>query len=136
MSCASISHDDASQVCNKIDEIRILPFKWENVDDEAYNQIIAEGYPVVPCLIDRISDTTTMPDPRQGPPYEGVTVGDVAFFVFLDISKQDLKSFLPKAVEDQFETQGVYAYFKFVEDPDNRKLLQENVREWMNDKEK
>ncbi len=90
------------------------------------------GYAVVPCLIDKVTDTTTMRDPRSEPgfPDVEVTVGDIAFFLLVDIIKINFTEPLPSDVRKQYEESGVYAYFKFVKNPGNRKKLQDNLRAW------
>lgn len=136
VACA-ISRDSFSQqysrkLCERIQDIRVLPFKDERGEDEIYNSIREAGDSAIPCLIDRISDTTIMPDPRQSPHYDQITVGDVAFFVLVGIAgeEENFANFLPNDIKMKYHEQGVYAYFQFVKAIDNRKMLQENVRQW------
>lgn len=129
----SFSDQSVHTLCNRIDEIKVIPFKGEYVDDEVYNKIVKIGVPIIPCLIDKMSDTNIMTDPRKAPPYNGITVGDVAFFVLLNITEKRIEYFLPEHIKDEYENQGVYAYFKFIENPKNRDLVQKKVRQWFND---
>lgn len=119
-----------NNLCNRIEEISILPFKGEPVDDEVYNGLLKMGTSALPCLIERISDTKKMTDPGQAPPYEGIAVGDVAFFVFLDIVHLSPEYFLPEKIKQKYKKDGIYAYFKFVQSPKQRKVIQNNLREW------
>lgn|GEM_PF-3058687 len=119
--------------CNRVNEIKILPFKGEYVDDEVYNGLINLGKPAARCLVKKIVDNTVMVDPRKTPPYEGITVGDVALFVLLDITKQNLENILPPPVRDEYTKEGIYAYFRFVEKPENRKIIQKNAYNLVNE---
>ena len=119
--------------CNRISEIKTLPFYDEEVDDPAYNALIAAGEKVIPCLIEKVNDTTPMPDPRQAPKVDTV-IGDVAFFVLLNTTKVDLMKLLPPEVQKKFDEEGVYAYFRYTENKNNRKKLQEKLYEWYRDK--
>lgn len=120
----------ASDLCDRISEIKKLPFKGERIDDDAYNAFIEAGEAAIPCLIERITDTTKTRDPRQTPVYLDVRVGDVAYFVLVRISKIDFVEMMPPDVQKRFEPEGVYAYFEFVQNYKNRKWLQNRVREW------
>lgn len=138
LSCAaeeeSSAEQNPSELCERIQEIRILPFKGEPVEDEVYNEMIKAGDSVVPCLIDKMADATIMADPRQSVHFGGTRVGDVAFWVILYISGEDLTCFLPEDIRAKWKDHGIYAYFGFVKDPENRKVMQENVRQWFHDR--
>jgi len=123
---------DVAMLCNRVSEINVLPMKGERGEDSTYDACIDAGYAVVPCLIDKVTDTTTMRDPRSEPgfPDVEVTVGDIAFFLLVDIIKINFTEPLPSDVRKQYEESGVYAYFKFVKNPGNRKKLQDNLRAW------
>ena len=125
---------NALDLCNKVHEIRTMSFKGEHVEDEVYNEMLEAGDSVLPCLVKKMTDTTLMPTPRPAVAYGGTTAGDVAFFVFLDITGEDIESFLPEMYREKYDTQGVYAYYRYVETEDNRKMLQENVRQWLKDR--
>jgi hypothetical protein len=120
----------ATEICDRVSEIRLLPFKGEKVDDAAYNSLLKAGKVAIPCLIDRITDTTEVPDPRQAPIYSEVRVGDVAYFVLVDLANIDFVEMLPKRVQKKYKTAGVYAYFDFARKKQNREWLQRKLREW------
>jgi hypothetical protein len=130
--CFTIFNDDAitANLCDRLSEIREMPFKNEKVDDEVYNGLLKMGSTAIPCLINKLTDTTRMRDPRKTVPYSYLTVGDVAFFVILDISGEPIERFLPERIWKEYEEQGIYAYFRFVENSENRKLLQDNLLNW------
>jgi hypothetical protein len=118
-------------LCNRIAEIKKLPFKeGEKVDDEVYNGLIALGDSSIPCLIDKLTDTTKMKDPRKAPTYESLTVGDTAHFVLVDKTNLGFEEMLPDEVKKKAKEDGVYAYFKFVEQETNRRTLQNNWLSW------
>ena len=111
-----------------------MPFKDERVDDAAYNALINAGEEVLPCLIEKVADTTPMQDPRGIPGPTDTRVGDVAFFVLIDIAKLDFDSMMPPEVKSRLKEEGVYAYHKFLNEEGNRKRFQSNLREWYRQK--
>jgi hypothetical protein len=129
---------DPSALCNRISEIKILPMKGEKGDDATYDDFMKAGDAVVPCLIERVTDTTKMRDPRQEPGYPDVEIriGDIAFFLMVDITKIPFTEPLPAEVQKEYAEDGVYAYFKFVKKPENRKKLQDALRTWRQGKQK
>jgi len=120
-------------LCGRVSEIKTLPFYDEEVDDPAYNALIKSGERVIPCLIASVNDTNPMPDPRQAPKVDTV-VGDIAFFVLINITKVDLMKLLPPDVQKKFDDQGIYAYFRYTEKKRNRKTLQDKLYEWYRQK--
>lgn len=125
--------EDPQLSCNRVSEIKILPFAGEPVDDPVYNALIKAGEKAIPCLIDKFSDTTPMLDPRQAPKVDTV-VGDIAFFILIDLTKVDLTELLPREVRRKFEDEGIYAYFEYTEKIKNRKKLQKSLYEWYRQK--
>lgn len=124
---------DPRAICDRIVDIKELPFDPEERGiDLVYDTMMDAGETVVPCLITKVTDVTSMPDPRSAPRYPDIDnrVGDVAYFVFLDITKLDLVEFLPPDVKKRFVDVGVYAYFKYVERKENRVKLQGRLSEW------
>jgi|WetSurSiteA1Bulk_404760.scaffolds.fasta_scaffold91518_1 hypothetical protein len=121
----------ADNYCNRLSEIKVIPFKGEKVNNEVYNGLIEKGQQSIPCLIEKLTDTTLTKDPRKAPSYRYTTIGDVAFFVLLDITGLSLESFLPEDVRVAYQKEGIYAYFKFVEEPRNRGVIQNNWRTWL-----
>jgi hypothetical protein len=129
-SSGELTLEEISSLCKRVSEIKVLPHKDEAVDDAAYNALIAAGEKAVPCLIGKITDTTSMADPRSAPTFHGMRVGDVAYFVLLDITKLDFIAPLPEPVREAYKTEGVDAYFRFVQNKRNREKLQSNLYEW------
>lgn len=120
--------------CEQVRQIKTFPFKGEEGVDASYDSLIKAGDSLIPCLIDKITDTTPIPDPRQAPKFPDVKVGDVAYFVLVDIAKIDFIEFFPANVREAYKQEGVYAYFRFVEKQANRKKLQDNLRAWYREK--
>ncbi len=106
-----------------------MPFKGLG-NDEAYLALRNAGEAVVPCLIEKITDTTPMPDPRMAPKYSGTVVGDVAFFMLLDITGLEFEALLPDEVRESCRVNGVYAYFDYVANSEHRAQLQQRLRDW------
>jgi len=118
--------------CSEIAKIRIVPFKGEHVDDEAYNKIITNKDSSIDCLLENILNVTPMSDPRQAPPYNGFVVGDTAFFLLSNLTDLKYSEVLPVNVQNKFKKQGIYAYFEYVKSFNNRKQLYQNVKSVIN----
>ena len=125
-----LSNASDDDLCAYVPQIREMPFKNEQVQDKAYNKIISAGYKALPCLIANVANTTTIPDPRKTPKSPNTTIGDVAFFIFLDITKENLANFLPDHAAKKYKEQGVYAYFEYSEKMENRIELQTRLIKW------
>jgi hypothetical protein len=126
---------DVTKACNRIAEINMLPFKDEPVNDPVYNELMAAGEKAVPCLIDKVTDTTPMRDPRMSPQrYSDLRVGDVALFMLGHVAGLDFYKLLPAHVQEKVKTDGVYAYFEFVEQPERRSDIQKSLKEWYRQK--
>lgn len=123
---------DPNLLCGRISEIQVFPFKGERGEDAVYDEFMAAGDAVVPCLIERVTDTSKILDPRQEPGFPDVEtrLGDIAYFLIVDITKIQFTELLPPDVQKRYKDEGVHAYFKFVEKPSNRKELQDNLYAW------
>ena len=105
---------DLVRLCNRVAEIKELPMKGDRGIDAAYDAIVAAGETVVPCLIDKITDTRPMRDPRCPPFSDHTTVGDVAYFVLSDITKLDFIGMLPEKIQTKYKNEGAYVYHDYV----------------------
>lgn len=122
---------EASEVCKRLNSIKHMPFQNEHVDDEVYNQVVAKGQAIVPCLVEQLTNGTKMADPRSEPTVADFRVGDLAFFLLLRITNVPFEQMLPNSVKDKLKEEGVYAYFKYSEDPANRAALQRRWKAWL-----
>ena len=114
--------------CNKLEEIKIIPIKKEPVNDPIYNGLRVMGQLAIPCLIDKITDVSTMKDPRSVPGSGIAYVGDVAFYILLDITNKKYTDFLPEPYKAKSKEQGIYAYYEYVENIKNRYELQRKLK--------
>lgn len=121
---------DTSSLCEQVRQIKVLPFKGDQGRDKTYDSLVAAGDAVVPCLIDKVTDATPMQDPRETLKFAETKVGDVAYFVLIDITHIDFAAPFPTKIKEDYKSEGVYAYFRFVEKPSNRKKLQQALRDW------
>lgn len=123
---------NASLLCDRISEIKTLPVKNEKVDDPAYNDLLEAGEAVIPCLIEKITETTEIPDPSGGPrfPDTDTKTGDVAYFVLIRIAKLNFVELLPDDVQQEFKEEGMYAYFEFIKGQGGRQRLQSKLYDW------
>ena len=114
--------------CDSISKIKTMTFKNGEIEDQAYKNLIKKGSMIVPCLIDKMSDTEKMQDPRKAPPYPGFVIGDAAFFIISDILDISIEELLPEKVKDAYKSEGAYAYFEYVEKNSNRRKLMDILR--------
>lgn len=130
---SNIDKSDTSNIlCDRVSEIKHLPFKDgdETEIDKTYKSLYDAGETVIPCLINKVTDTTPMKDPRNIPGPTDTRVGDVAYFVLVGISKLNFIELLPAQVQKEYETEGVYAYHQFVSNRKNRVKLQADLKKW------
>jgi hypothetical protein len=126
----TVSLREAKALCNRVAEIKEITDKVESGVDATYDELKKAGKALVPCLIEKITDTTIMKDPRC-PTISGETkVGDVAYFVLVQITKIGFTELLPADVQEKYKTNGVYAYHDYIECKGKRKELQSKLREW------
>lgn len=125
----------AEILCQRLPEMKTMPFKGEPIEDEVYNGLAALKDAAIPCLIGKITDSTRMNDPRQAPVYRDFRVGDAAFFVLLDITKVPFEQMLPAEVKSELEDEGVYAYFEYIKKDENRTSLQARWQAWYDQKQ-
>jgi hypothetical protein len=126
---------NTNAICNRVAEIKQLPFKDESGVDAAYDALVEAGESVVACLIEKVSDTKVMPDPRCPHVTDETTVGDVAYFVLVRITKIGFVEFLPANIQEKYKTEGVYAYHEYIGRKGKRKELQSKLREWYRKKQ-
>lgn len=120
------------ELCNRISDIKSFPMKGERGEDATYDAFMDAGDSVISCLIDKVTDSTVMDDPRSEPGYPDVEirVGDIAYFLLVDITKLNFTEPFPPSLQRDYKREGVYAYFKFVKRQENRILLQHNLHDW------
>ena len=127
----------ADALCTRLSEIKDWPFDLkEGISDEVLDGLFKQGELSIPCLIDKLTDTAKMKDPRSDPTnYSDFRVGDAAFFLLLEITDVSLEEMLPASLKKNVKDNGVYAYFEYVEKQQNRKLLQQKWQEWLKHKQ-
>jgi hypothetical protein len=122
---SNIFVEDVNSLCNKLSELKRMPHKDPVADDYVYDGLMKKGKEAIPCLVDKITDRTKMDDPREAPHILDFTIGDTAVFMLHRITKEPLQSILPNEYAKHWETEGVYAYFAYVEKPQHRKTIQQ-----------
>lgn len=138
---ASMTSDE---LCDRLISIDTMPSRDPNITDPIYESLIAKGGEAVPCLVEKISDTTAMPDPRYSVPHwQHFKAGDAAVIILLDIVTKDDQAWeklmtesLPPKYAEEWETNGIYAYFNYVSEPKNRRKLQEWWKNWLKENSK
>lgn len=130
----SSSVEDVASLCEKLDELKKIPYSYGEVaDDPIYDGLVSKDIKAIPCLVDKITDTKLMDDPRTAPHVGDFRVGDAAIFMLLMITKEEWQpeTMLSPEYAKLWKTEGVYAYFAYVEKPANRKKIQLWWKNWM-----
>ena len=135
----------APELCNRLISIDTLPDKEPAVTNPIYESLILKGDEAIPCLVENISDTTPIPDPRYSVTHwQHFAVGDTAVFILLKILSKDENSkweklmleMLPPKYAAEWESNGVYAYFNYVSEERNRKVLRKWWIQWLKQNKK
>ena len=132
-------NENVESLCNRLSEIKKLPYRDPNDTDPIYEALISKGKEAMPCLIEKITDETPMPDPREAPVWSNYKVGDTAVFILArladeaKITTEDeiLVQMLPAKYKKEWKTNGVYAYFNYVSESKNREELQRWWQIWI-----
>ncbi len=137
-----IASFSSTQLCERLISVDTIPTFEPTPTDPIYESLIAKGKDAIPCLAEKISDTTPMPDPRYSvPSWRHYAVGDTAVFILLRILSQDddskweelMTANLPQKYREEWKTNGIYAYFNYVSEAKNRKELQNRWKKWLQD---
>lgn len=127
---SSIERTKDSGLCARLALIKELPYSYEEMGvDSNYDALYQAGEAVIPCLIDKITDTTVMADPRCPRISEDTKVGDVAYFVLVGITKIKFEEMLPASVQKKYLAEGVYAYHSYIDGDGARAELQSKLRD-------
>lgn len=128
------------QLCSRIAEIKTIPTRNPTPTDPIYEALLLQGKAAIPCLIEKIVYKKGIRDPRYSVPvWQNFAVGDSAVFTLIAIlRKEDIEqeklliSMLPRKFQEEWKTNGIYAYFNYVSEPKNRKQLQAWWKNWIN----
>ena len=135
----------SSELCDRVGQIEVLPTHDPTITDPIYESLLLKGNEAIPCLVEKIANDTLIKDPRYSvPTWHNFAVGDTALFVILRIlSKGDGKEWekrllqsLPQKYQEEWESNGIYAYFNYVSEPKNRKELRVWWRNWVSKNKK
>lgn len=121
--------DQPERLCGQIFKIKTIPFHANQRDEDLiYDEMMAAGDRLVPCLIERVTDITSMENLNEDfGKVEKSKVGDVAVEFLQVMAHLDLKSLIP---EKFFHNKLDDPYFAYVEKPERRKELQEKLWDW------
>lgn len=123
---------DVSVLCSKLHELKKIPLYPDKTNgDPIYDGLMQKGREAVPCLIEKITDTTSMPDPGS-PTVKDFKVGDAAVFMLLYVTgeKWQPETMLSPEYAKHWKNDGIYAYYEYVEEPANRKKIQFWWKNW------
>ena len=132
-------NENVELLCNRLSEIKKLPYRDPNDTDPIYEALIFKGKEAMPCLVEKITDETPMHDPREAPIWQHYKVGDTAVFILArladeaKITTEDgiLVQMLPVKYKNEWKTNGIYAYFNYVSESKNREELQRWWQIWI-----
>lgn len=119
------TYQASSTACPAVADIKTMPFRQEEGVDAAYDRFrYASDCDHV--LIEALTSLRPMADPRC-PVYEGFVEADAALFVLIHKYDIDIPDLLPKSEHANWKAQGVYAYFAYVEVPEQRAKANERL---------
>jgi hypothetical protein len=131
----SVSGRGSLSLCYRLAQLKNIPYDSSKpAGDPVYDELIAAGKQAIPCLIDKITDTSIIPDPREGDPViTDFRVGDAAVFMLMIITGVEAhpEKMLPPRYAKLWKEEGIYSYFSYVEKPSNRRQLQVWWRNWV-----
>ena len=104
------------------------PAKDPPVTDDVYDTLVWLGPHSLPCLVDRLTDTRWMPDPREEPLLGVPVVGDVAYMILADKGVHDV---LPELAHKKPNEMRMDDYFLWPGIGNHRLRLQTAVRGWL-----
>ncbi len=127
----------ASDYCAFLYEIKKMPFKEFIEGDKAYRSLIRAEEQAIPCLIDKIVDTKQADIISQSPGDHNLKIGDIAFYVLLDITGLDFDYLFPDDVKLGYrEKNGIFSYLEFINKQGNRELFQNSWGKWYDNNKK
>jgi len=117
--------------CGILAQIKTYPFFGrEPITDPIVYDIWHNQREWIPILIECITNDMIIKDPRSSPArIDTFRIGDLSFFLLNNIIEVGDKV-LPTSVLEGYKEMGVYAYFRWVENPANRKALQNSCAAW------
>jgi SanA protein len=98
--------------------------------DDTYDALVSLDAYSVPCLVNRLTDTRWMPDPRSEPLLGIPSVGDVAYMILGDKGVPDV---LPGLAHRKPSELRMDDYFLWPSVGNHRQQLQNAVRAWLGD---
>jgi hypothetical protein len=120
------------KLCDRISEIKMFPwYPVERGQDPVFDEIVRANDEVVPCLIEKVTDTTPMPDFTNDDvsKHHKILVGDIAVGLLQNITHVDLHPMIPDSFRHA-EDSGDAAYYAYVKKLEYRKELQEKLWDW------
>jgi hypothetical protein len=97
--------------------------------DPAFCRLVELGDPATACLLDKVTDTTRMPDPGcPGMSGDRYAVGDLAYVTLVSLHGLEWNAPFPAAVRADIRRKGAYAYYDYVNgDPHARRHLRDSL---------
>lgn len=126
----TITSSAEKRACERLSEITKLSNRLPPEEfDPIVKQILAEGDKAIPCLIEQITDETPTEDVRGAPIWQNYVVGDTAIILLMRLDGAEfekvIKEMLPSPYREEWDTNGIYAYFNYVIESENRAKLKE-----------
>ena len=125
-------------LCERIIQLQNVPIKKSVSNDDIYNGIIAMDKDMIPCLVNKITDTRTMENPFEAPFHGNKTlVGDVALDLLVqivEINRRQYDSIFSPEISSKMKAVDNAIYIEFMQSsPEKRIELQKNIKKVLND---
>lgn len=132
----SLADKSPRYLCDHLSELKHMAWTpSEHSGDAVYDALKRNGYYSMPCLIEKITDTSPAENPTGAPFWAGLTyrVGDTAVLMLMDINDMYWpKGMLPGKYESMFKDEGMFAYYYYVHEvPEARRQIQRWWRDWL-----
>ena len=120
----------AELMCRQLPNAAAFPLKSFLSGDDVHDTLVLLSGVAQPCLVDRITDSTWMPDSRSEP-LAAFHAGDAALWILADAGLDWGKVVVPLLNQKQWNGVGVFAYFDWINRGNHRKLVQDAVKRWL-----
>ena len=129
-----LSQEEAKQLaelmCRQLPNAAAFPMKSSFSGDDVHDTLVLLSGIALPCLVDRLTDSTWMPDSRSEP-LADFHAGDAALWILTDAGLDWDSVIVPLLDQKKWKGTGVYEYFYWVNVGNHRKLVQNTVKRWL-----
>jgi hypothetical protein len=132
LSATACASEADSSACDALLAIERLPFR-AGYEDVLCQVGLRDSEELQACLVQNITNVESIDDPREAPVVRTYVKGDTAFMLLAMKYDWRIEDFLDEEARANWSEAGVYAYFDYVADPDNRARVASKASERVDD---